>query len=219
MQSSVKRGIIVGIGFILQITLTVLVYRYLVGYLKIIELFYRVFSLIIVLYIIKNSTRLSKDAPWIIIICLAPIIGTLLLFVLGRNYNNSKLMKSIRKSIKKSYNYLSLNPRITNEIEREGLDQLKYIQETAKFPVSKNNDIEYYPMGDKVYPEMLKELKKAEKFIFIEYFLIGKGKMWNSILEILIDKVRQGVDVRIIYDDVGSLKTLSTRYPKELESY
>lgn len=219
MQSSFKRGIIVGIGFILQITLTVLVYRYLVGYLKIIELFYRGFSLVIVLYIIKNSTRLSKDVPWIIIICLAPIIGTILLFVLGRNYNNSKLMKAIRKSIKNSYKYLKLNPRITNEIEREGLDQLKYIQDTAKFPVSKNNDISYYSMGDKVYPEMLKELRKAEKFIFIEYFLIGKGKMWNSILEILVDKVKQGVDVRIIYDDIGSIRTLSTRYPKELESY
>ena len=86
MQSSLKRGFIVGIGFILQIALTVIVYRYLVGYLKIIELIYLVISLVIVLFIIKNSTRLSKDVPWIIIICLAPIVGTILLFVLGRNY-------------------------------------------------------------------------------------------------------------------------------------
>ena len=218
MQSSLKRGFIVGIGFILQIALTVIVYRYLVGYLKLIELIYFGISLIIVLFIIKNSTRLSKDVPWIIIICLAPIVGTILLFVLGRNYNNSKLMKSIRKSIKNSYKYLPLDPKITKEIDREGLDQLKYIQETAKYPISKNNDIEYYPLGDKVFPEMLKELNKAEKFIFIEYFLIGKGKMWNSILEILVNKVKNGVDVRIIYDDVGSLRTLSSHYPKELES-
>ena len=112
MNSSLKRGVIVGIGFILQVVLTVLIYRYLVGYLKIIELIYLVISLVIVLFIIKNSTRLSKDVPWIIIICLAPIVGTILLFVLGRNYNNSKLMKSIKRSINNSYKYLEPNNKV-----------------------------------------------------------------------------------------------------------
>ena len=219
MQNSMKRGIIVGIGFLLQIILMVAVYRYLVTYLKVIELFYLGFSLIIVLFIIKNSTRLSKDVPWIIIICFAPVIGTILLFVLGRNYNNSKLMKKIRKSIKNSYKYLPLDSKITKEIEKKELVQLQYIQDTGKFPVSKNNDVEYYPMGDKVYPEMIKELKRAKKFIFIEYFVISKGKMWNTILNILIEKARDGLDVRIIYDDIGSIKALTSNYPKELEQY
>ena len=219
MNSSLKRGVIVGIGFILQVVLTVLIYRYLVGYLKIIELIYLVISLVIVLFIIKNSTRLSKDVPWIIIICLAPIVGTILLFVLGRNYNNSKLMKSIKRSINNSYKYLEPNNKVTREIKKNGLDQLNYIQENGKYPVSKNNDIEYYPMGDKVYPEMIAELKKATKFIFIEYFIISKGKMWNSIQEILIEKAKKGVDVRVLYDDVGSLKALSSDFPKELAAH
>ena len=97
MQSSFKRGIIVWIGFILQITLTVLVYRYLVGYLKIIELLYSGLSLIIVLYIIKNSTRLSKDVPWIILILLFPIFGTVFYITLGRNYSRNKLLRRIFK--------------------------------------------------------------------------------------------------------------------------
>ena len=219
MNSSLKRGVIVGIGFILQVVLTVLIYRYLVGYLKIIELIYLVISLVIVLFIIKNSTRLSKDVPWIIIICLAPIVGTILLFVLGRNYNNSKLMKSIKRSINNSYKYLEPNNKVTREIKKNGLDQLNYIQENGKYLVSKNNDIEYYPMGDKVYPEMIAELKKATKFIFIEYFIISKGKMWNSIQEILIEKAKKGVDVRVLYDDVGSLKALSSDFPKELAAH
>ena len=64
----------------------------------------------------------------------------------------------------------------------------------------------------------MRELKKAEKFIFLEYFIIQEGKMFNSILEILEEKAKQGVDVRLIYDDVGCIVTLPHNYKNTLEA-
>ena len=69
-----------------------------------------------------------------------------------------------------------------------------------------------------MFLDMLEDLKKAKHFIFLEYFIIHEGKMWNSILEILEQKVKEGVDVRLIYDDMGCVTTLPHRYYKKLQA-
>ena len=63
--------------------------------------------------------------------------------------------------------------------------RIRYITDYTSYPATVNNDISYYPLGELAFKEMIKELKKAEKFIFFEYFIVAPGKMWNSILEIL----------------------------------
>ena len=85
------------------------------------------------------------------------------------------------------------------------------------FPVTKNNNINYYKLGEIAYPEMLKELKNAKKFIFLEYFIIKNGTMWSEILKILEEKAKEGLDVRLIYDDMGCIALLPTSYPKQME--
>ena len=88
----------------------------------------------------------------------------------------------------------------------------------AGYPVTKNNDIKYYSLGELAFKDMLKDLKKAKKFIFFEYFIVSHGVMWQSILDILVSKVKEGVDVRVMYDDAGCIGTLKNHYDKELES-
>ena len=78
-----------------------------------------------------------------------------------------------------------------------------YIRDFAGFPVHRNTTTKYYPVGDEMFIDMLEDLEKAEHFIFLEYFIIHEGKMWDEILKILEEKVKQGVDVRLIYDDMG----------------
>ncbi len=217
MWIAIKRGIVVLIGLLLQILLTLLIYLKLGEYIQLIEILYGIISIFIVLTIIKNSKRLSSDLIWIIVIMLFPIIGTLLFIILKRNKHKSKILKNINKNVKEGKKYLVQDENIKKEIQKENLGQLRYISEFAGFPVTKNNEVKYYPLGDDVYPVMLEELKKAEKFIFIEYFIINKGKMWQEIYDILKEKVKNGVEVRIIYDDMGSVAMLPTSFPKELE--
>ena len=95
--------------------------------------------------------------------------------------------------------------------------QANYLFNYGGYPVYKNTKTTYFPIGEDKFASMIEELEKAERFIFLEYFIVAEGKMWNTILDILERKVKQGVDVRLIYDDIGCLLTLPYKYNEELE--
>ena len=217
MITAIKRVIIVIIGVLLQFGFAISIQLFFREHIAIIGIIYELLSVLIVLKILKDSTRISNDLPWIIVILLFPIFGTILLITLSSNYAHSKLLKNIFKSEKEYQQYLIQDIKIRKEIDENDLDNLKYIVDRSKYPVTKNNKITYYDYGEKFYPELLKELNKAEKFIFLEYFIINKGQMWDGILKILKEKASQGVEVRILYDDMGSIAMLSTKYPNELK--
>lgn len=219
MITAIKRTIIVIIGVLLQFGFAISIQLFFRKHIAIIGVIYQLLSILIILKILKDSTRISNDLPWIILILLFPIFGTILLITLSSNYARSKLLKSIFESEKEYQQYLKQDARIRKEIDENALDNLKYIVDRSKYPATKNNKVTYYDYGEKFYTELLKELNKAEKFIFIEYFIINKGQMWDGILEILKEKASKGVDVRIIYDDMGSIAMLSTKYPKELHKF
>jgi len=219
MLNAIKRALIVFIGIILQFGFAIIIRLFFYQYVGIITIFYSILSILIVLGILKDSIHLSNDLPWVILILIFPIFGTILLITIGRNYSKNKLLKSILNKEKEYENYLEQDSKIKKEIEDNKLDNINYLINRTKFVISKNNKVTYYNFGEKFYPELLKELKKAEKFIFMEYFIVNKGVMWNSILDILKEKAKNGVDVRIIYDDMGSISMLTTKYPKELASY
>lgn len=216
LSTAIKRALIVLISLGLQIAISLTLLLYLGDHYTIIEVIYTLLSFLIVVNIIKESDSLSIDMPWIIIIAVMPIVGALLYIILGSNLLLSGDMRRIVKSSKNSKKYLKQDDKITKEIEKEKLDQLKYISNTGGFPVTKRNKIKYYSMADDGYKTLLRELNKAEKYIFLESFIINNGEMWQEVLKILIEKARQGIDVRIMYDDFGSL-SLPVDYPQELE--
>ena len=219
MLNAIKRAVIVILGVILQFGFSIMIRLFFYKYLGIITLMYSIISVLIVLGILKDSTRLSSDLPWVILILIFPIFGTILLITLGRNYSKSKLLKNIFEYEEKYNKYLVQEDELKKEIDDKKLDNIRYLINRTNYFVSTNNEITYYNFGEKFYPELLKELKKAEKFIFMEYFIINKGVMWNGILDILKEKAAQGVDVRVLYDDMGSIAMLSANYSKELAKY
>lgn len=188
--------------------------------LSLVKIVVSILSVLIILKIIKNSKSMTNDIPIILLIAIAPVAGTLIYIALGSNMLSSKTLINIYKSEKESKKYYLIDKNITKELEDNNLDKLKYFNNYLNYPVTKNNKITYYESGEKFYFEYLKELKKAKSFIFIEYFIINKkGIMWNSILNILKEKVKEGVLVRIIYDDMGSVFHIPITYKKELEEY
>ena len=96
---------------------------------------------------------------------------------------------------------------------------IHYLDTVAKFPVYANTDATYYADGRDFQADLLAELKKAERYIFLEFFIIGEGTFWDSILEVLRERVAAGIDVRVIYDDLGCFATLPPHYRKKLQSY
>ena len=215
MYMAIRRGIIIALGLLFQILLSVVIYVFLIEHIAFINIIYSIISFLLTLTLIKDSKNYSYTLPWIIILLLFPIIGTILYIILGRNKRKSKVLKSIVKTDKESKKYLTQDENIKDLYKDNS--RIKYISDYAGFPVTTNNEVDYYPLGEEAFKVMLEELKKAEKFIFFEYFIVNHGEMWNSILEILEEKAKKGVDVRVMYDDLGCLSTLKSSYPKELD--
>ncbi len=215
MGMAIKRAIIVILGLVLQILLSVSIYLYFIEHIAFINILFAVIGLLLVLRLIKNSKNYSYTLPWIIILILFPLVGTLLYIILGSNKAKSKTLKNILQSETVNKKYLVQDEKIIEELKDNS--KIKYLSNFSGYPVTKNNDVTYYPLGEKAFEAILEELNKAEKFIFLEYFIVSHGKMWHSILDILEKKAKQGVDVRVMYDDLGCLSTLNKSYSKELQ--
>lgn len=180
----------------------------------------RLLSLIIIFHIARTSRHLSSDLMWIVIIMALPIPGTAVYLIVGANLISSKTFRSLIGETNAAEKLYIQDDEVLKEISQaapEKQGQFHYISRQAGFPIYRNTGVRYFTVGDEGYPVMLEELRKAEKFIFLEYFIIEKGKMWNGILEILKQKVKQGVKVRVMYDDMGSFHTLPTSYARHLE--
>jgi len=205
---------------IVEIYITISIFQWFGEQAKWIETALRLLSIVIVLAIIKNSRHLSSDIGWILIIIAFPVPGTVLYLSLGANMFISKTHRLIKESEENSARYYIQDEEVLKELEESSPEfkgQFHYISRYAGYPFYRNTGFDYYSLGDEGYPVMLEELKKAEKFIFLEYFIIEEGQMWNGILEILEEKVKQGVEVRVMYDDLGSFFTLSDSDTRKLE--
>ena len=114
------------------------------------------------------------------------------------------------------------DPNVLNRLEKESeyaKNQALYMINYSNCPIYENTYNEYLTPGEVKFEKLVEELKKAKHFIFLEYFIIEEGIMWNTILEILKEKAKEGVDVRVIYDDVGCVMKLPYKYGDKLEKY
>ncbi len=183
-------------------------------------IFFTVLSYVVVLWIMSKKDNPSYKLGWILPVLIFPIFGGFFYLIFGTNRMNKKFiisLKDIQKQLFQSYSKDTVNHDEILYMNKNVHRQLDYIMETSKCPVHKNTQTKYIPIGEDMLEYLLEELEKAEKFIFLEFFIIEEGIMWNSVLEILEKKVKQGVDVRVIYDDIGSLQTLPYKYYKILE--
>ena len=178
-------------------------------------------SIIIVFIIINNKSNPSYKIAWIVPVMIFPIFGGLFYLLYGGNkLSTREKLKMVIQNIEMT-NSLKQDDEIIKKIGDKSIyakNQSEYIFNYAKCPVYNNTETTYFKIGEEKFEALLRELKKAEKFIFLEYFIIQEGKMFNSILEILEEKAKQGVDVRLIYDDVGCIVTLPHNYKNTLEA-
>lgn len=180
----------------------------------------RILAVFLVISLINNSRHLSFDILWILLIMVSPVFGTLLYIFMGTSMITSKTTIRLVKSELNSKQYYRQDPKVLKKAVKKNQSlkgMLNYFPGSAEYPIYVNRKFNYYPSGEKGFPVMLDELSKAKKFIFIEYFIIEEGKMWDSILDILKEKASAGLDVRVMYDDMGSIHTLPAKYAKQLE--
>lgn len=183
---------------------------------------FSVIGVFVVIYIINKDTNPSYKLAWILPIMVFPLFGVLIYLL----YSNKRPSKYLRKRFKKSEEVLVKNLKehdlrqdedVLEQIEGRDASRASYLLRTS-YPVYGDTETEYFSSGEALFPHIIEEISKAEHFIFLEYFIIEEGKVWSSILEILKKKAEEGVDVRVIYDDVGSVSKLPTGYNLKLNS-
>ncbi|HHV64198.1 MAG TPA: cardiolipin synthase [Peptococcaceae bacterium] len=177
-------------------------------------------SLLAVLFILNNRSNPVYKIAWIIPILIFPIFGGLFYIFFGVNRLSKRKKHSMRFISEKTQDTIHPRPEIVAEIEslnNNAGNQSRYIQNYSYYPPYRNTYCEYLPSGEQTFAKLKEELQKARHYIFLEYFIIEEGIMWNSILEILIAKVKEGVEVRVIYDDLGCLVKLPYNYSHKLE--
>ena len=177
-------------------------------------------AVLILVYLLNSAADTNIKMTWIILIASVPIFGVTL-FVYTRIQPGTKTRADrIETLLDEQSAYLAPARRtIERELigDRQEYGLFKYIYEAGHYPSYENAGVKYFPLGEDKYKEMLQQLERAQKFIFLEYFIIDKGEMWDTVLEILTRKAREGVEVRLMYDGPCMLSLLPRNYPKQME--
>ena len=208
--------VIVVIG---EVYLYTLLFKWMTSSFVFIEIGLHILSILIVLNILRTSRHLSSDLMWIILIMLFPVFGTFVYVLMTLSLLFGKTFRNIIQEQHKARKYYLQDNEVIEEIRKMNPDyvsQLAFLHHEG-YPFYRNTGFSYHAPCENGFDKMLAELRKAEKYIFMEYFIVEEGEMWNSILSILEEKVQQGVEVRVMYDDMGSLHTLPASYTKQLE--
>ena len=181
-----------------------------------------IIGVIIFFRIVNKPEDPEFKIPWIVGMLLMPLFTSVVFLIFG----NHGLRKKDRLIVKATVNAYNAHFQLTKSEQKEYSEELgnaigafKYIKNITKLGAHPNNRVTYYKNGESFFPALIEGLKQAKEFIFIEFFIIADGKMWSAVQEVLKEKAAEGVDVRIIYDDMGCSGTISSRTPKKLSKF
>lgn len=215
-----SRIFVVGVGILLQLAwIAAVVWGVSINF-KPVSTIISILSILIVLWIVNKKINPSYKLAWTILILVIPFFGVTVYLIFGQSRIARKMAREFQNIQKSTSDIFQENPETRKKLvmkDKRMSNQSKYIRDYAGFPLHKDTTAEYFPIGEEMFKAMVEELKKARHYIFLEFFIINDGRMWQTILDILVEKVKEGVDVRLIYDDMGCVTTLPYHFYKQLQ--
>ncbi len=177
-------------------------------------------SFAVILKIISSDDNPDYKVPWVLFVIILPVAGFMLYFL----FYSRKLQKKYIKRLKAlhAHAYQKDDAPVWEKLKQTdpvAASHAKMLMEIGDTHVFTNTKQEYFPLGEDMHRRLLADLQAAEKFIYMEYFIIEEGRFWNSILDVLKEKAAQGVEVKVLYDDIGCMATLPGDYSKILKGY
>lgn len=218
--NSILRIVFVAVSFLLQIfwllALTVKLNAYS-GTLSLITTF---LSILVVLRLNSKHTNTAMKMPWVMLILILPVMGLslyLLVEMLG-DPGVGKRLRAVREDMKDEIpTGADAALQKLEEIDLPGANQARYLWNCTRWPVYENTDVRFYAEAKDAFEAMKADLEKAETFIFMEYFIVEDGSCFREIEDILIRKQAQGVEIRFLYDDIGSVGQVNMFFAKRLQ--
>ena len=178
------------------------------------------FVFVSVAFLINGDDHPIFIISWLLLIFIAPIIGLPFYIIFGNKRSSSKLKRQMAKYQEHYEKEMrSILPEPDAQIRQTLLQeapnfarQSDYIRNLTGAPAWEDTAVEYFPLGEDAFAKILEEVERAEKFILFETFIIAEGEMWDTMVALLKKKVAEGVTVRLIYDDMGVIRNLPTKY-------
>ena len=217
-----SRVFVLAVLVIIQLVVFGATVTFLQEYANYIHAIFLVLSVVVVIYIINRDGNASFKITWMLLILITPILGTAFYGYMKLELGTTFLKKRLQHLNKSTKPYLLQDKEVLEELrvsKAANANLASYMTNSIAYPTYRNTSVRYFSSGEEKFEELKKQLKQAEEYIFMEYFIVEKGQMWSEILDILKEKVWQGVEVRFMYDGMCSLTLLPYRYPKELEQY
>lgn len=215
IQSLFTRKITVIFLIAIQIIFFVLLYFYTAKGFAAAYVIQTLMGLVTSVLIVNSSDHPSYKIAWLVPLVVLPGFMTVAYLYLHLQLNRYFFKRRVDEVSRASRRYLKQNDEIISEIDKcdSSVTPLaRYIGRCAGYPTFKNTDVEYFKVGEEFFAAFIDELKKAKRYIFMEYFIVNNGKMWDQILDILLLKASEGVDVRLLYDGMGSASILPGGY-------
>ena len=217
-----SRVVLVSLAIAIQLAWLFFILFYLSAYYLPIALFFNLLSLAAVVFIINRPGNPQVKMAWVVPILVFPLFGGVIFLISGGKGPKKKLLRALDESSDMLRSYREAvgktePPAPARREDRYLVGQCHYL-DTRGFPAYTDTAADYYADCREGWERLLRDLRAAEKFIFMEYFIISPGVMWDPILEILREKAAAGVEVRLIYDDVGSISHLPRDYASRLEA-
>ena len=178
-------------------------------------------SAITVIVIINRPGNPGFKLAWMVPLTLIPVFGVLMYIFVEMQVGVRIMNKKLNDTSRKIRKYQVQEPQVTEQLNRQDRQMgnlSRYIYTKGGFPTYQNSSVKYFPLGEDKFKTLVEELEKAEKFIFMEYFIVAEGRMWDTIRDILARKVKEGVEVRFMYDGTCTVSLLPHNYPEKLQS-
>jgi cardiolipin synthase len=179
-------------------------------------------SAIMIIFLLNSEEPVEFKTSWILLCCIDPFLGLLLFNFAKLNPENHKLMNHLADNIQHTKKFCITTKKVKEHIFQEEYNFIQtnnYLENTNSYGTYQNTEVVYFSSGNDMFQSIIEELEQAKDFIFLEFFIIDKGYVWNTILDILKRKVQEGVDVRILYDGMCSIFLLPYSYPKKLKEF
>ncbi|MBQ2902014.1 MAG: cardiolipin synthase [Agathobacter sp.] len=181
----------------------------------------RLVSLVCALYVVYKDMRPHSKMSWIFLILLLPFIGCPCYFLFGRSEMTKKNREQIAElqkfvePMREEQETVIAHLKMMDDIAYK---QMSFPQNTGRYPVYMEKDSKYYSVGDDMFVDMIEDIKKAKDFIFLEFFIMKQGVMFDTLIDALAERVKAGVHVRLIYDDMGCIDEFPLHFYKELQA-
>lgn len=218
--SGIIRTVVVALLVLVQFLLIGEVTYWLRGFSVYFYVLLEVLSIILIVTLVNRSLSPSYKIAWICVVLLLPMTGHIMYLLWGKSDSKRKIEQKVLTKINHGREFLEYHPEIWEEYDRTHpmMSRMSRYLEAEKFPLTKNNQVAYYPMGEEAFEAMLHDMEQAERFILIDFYIVGDGVLWQKFHDVMTRKRKEGVEVKFLYDDFGAMFRTEKHFERKLEA-